>query len=199
MRVEACLVLVGVCAVACGRPEAVGSTGRLTSAPAASEPSSEPGTAIAPSDDDFVERDLFAEELDGAAPLGADDPRRVSLLVRRTCGAPELPAGERFACRAALLRRMTDELAAADPDIAAARARGAADAELTPLYEARFAGLRRRVMVDLGDGSEPDELEAEARLRNTPVPTTSADEMWDESAVSMDEREAVTSVDRGAR
>jgi len=71
---------------------------------------------------------------------------------------------------------MTDELAAADPEIAAARRRGASDAELTPLYEARYATLRRHVMLDLADPSEADEFEDEVRALHT-VPSPAADDI----------------------
>jgi len=89
---------------------------------------------------------------------------------------------------AALLREITDELAAADPAISAARAAGASDAELTPLYE-RFHGLRHHIVLDLADESEAAEMEDLAALRTTPLEPSSADEMVDEMMLESSHRD----------
>jgi hypothetical protein len=86
---------------------------------------------------------------------------------------------------------MTDELAAADPAIAAARAAGASDAELTPLYEARFSELRRRVIVGLADDTEAEEMAAAARALREPPARCAADEVVDDTMVPAEVREAV--------
>jgi len=124
----------------------------------------------------------------GPIELSADDLAEVDARIRSECGAPELEAGERFDCRAALLREITDELAAADPAISAARAAGASDAELTPLYE-RFHGLRHHIVLDLADESEAAEMEDLAALRTTPLEPSSADEMVDEMMLEPSHRD----------
>jgi len=140
----------------------------------------------------------------GPIELSAADLADVDARVLLECGAPELEPGERFDCRAALLREVTDELAAADPAISAARAAGASDAELTPLYE-RFHGLRHHIVLDLADESEAAEMEDLAALRTVPLEPTSADEMVDEMMLEpshrdeMLERMEVPTEEGGAR